>query len=327
MRAIVPTPARCRLRSYNARLLQRPERCRCFSEEFDTLCRHAATRRRNFVRTSVGSGFAAAVLPVAAQTTIKTDTDGLVAGEVNDPGRRLQDAGLSRRAGRQGRTRRWCWWSARSSACTNTSPTSRGASPSWATSRSRPSCSCARAMRQSYGEIGKLIAEVVSQGARRAGHAATSTRRVAWAQGQGATRAQARHHRLLLGRAHHLAVRGAQPAGEGRRRLVRAAGRRDQSRSTRRHPVDVAGMLKAPVLGLYGGKDTGIPLDTVDADEDRAGRRQPGGASERVRRLSRCAACLPCRLPAELPQGRRRRRLGAVHCDWFGATAWLDTRC
>ncbi|HEX2539777.1 MAG TPA: dienelactone hydrolase family protein [Caldimonas sp.] len=31
-----------------------------------------------------------------------------------------------------------------------------------------------------------------------------------------------------------------------------------------RHPVDVAGELKAPVLGLYGDADTGIPLDHVD---------------------------------------------------------------
>jgi len=30
------------------------------------------------------------------------------------------------------------------------------------------------------------------------------------------------------------------------------------------HPVDVAGRLKAPVLGLYGGKDQGIPLETVE---------------------------------------------------------------
>ncbi len=30
------------------------------------------------------------------------------------------------------------------------------------------------------------------------------------------------------------------------------------------HPVDIAAQLKAPVLGLYGGKDQGIPLDTVD---------------------------------------------------------------
>ena len=33
---------------------------------------------------------------------------------------------------------------------------------------------------------------------------------------------------------------------------------------TPRHPVDVAIELKAPVLGLYGGKDQGIGLDTVE---------------------------------------------------------------
>ena len=30
-------------------------------------------------------------------------------------------------------------------------------------------------------------------------------------------------------------------------------------------PVDVAAALKAPVLGLYGGKDQGIPLESVEA--------------------------------------------------------------
>jgi carboxymethylenebutenolidase len=33
---------------------------------------------------------------------------------------------------------------------------------------------------------------------------------------------------------------------------------------TPRHPVDVAAELKAPVLGLYGEKDGGIPLETVE---------------------------------------------------------------
>lgn len=31
-----------------------------------------------------------------------------------------------------------------------------------------------------------------------------------------------------------------------------------------KNPVDVAGELKAPVIGLYGGKDTGIPLQSVE---------------------------------------------------------------
>lgn len=35
--------------------------------------------------------------------------------------------------------------------------------------------------------------------------------------------------------------------------------------NTPRNPIDVAADLKAPVLGLYGGADQGIPLDTVEA--------------------------------------------------------------
>jgi carboxymethylenebutenolidase len=31
-----------------------------------------------------------------------------------------------------------------------------------------------------------------------------------------------------------------------------------------KHPVDIAPGLKVPVLGLYGGKDTGIPLESVE---------------------------------------------------------------
>jgi carboxymethylenebutenolidase len=39
----------------------------------------------------------------------------------------------------------------------------------------------------------------------------------------------------------------------------------DASELTPKHPVDVAADLKVPVLGLYGSADQGIPLDTVNA--------------------------------------------------------------
>lgn len=42
------------------------------------------------------------------------------------------------------------------------------------------------------------------------------------------------------------------------------------------HPVDLAASLQAPVLGLYGGQDTGIPLTTVNQMKDalaQAGKR------------------------------------------------------
>lgn len=38
----------------------------------------------------------------------------------------------------------------------------------------------------------------------------------------------------------------------------------DKSQLTPQHPLDVAAHLQAPVLGLYAGKDQGIPLDTVE---------------------------------------------------------------
>lgn len=43
----------------------------------------------------------------------------------------------------------------------------------------------------------------------------------------------------------------------------------DATALTPTHPIDVATALKVPVLGLYGGKDTGIPLDTVEQMRDR----------------------------------------------------------
>ena len=59
--------------------------------------------RRGFVVTALGSGFAAAVMPVSAQT-ITTDTGGLEAGEVKIPvsdGQQLTRFGLPKTDGRR----------------------------------------------------------------------------------------------------------------------------------------------------------------------------------------------------------------------------------
>ncbi|MGH8779637.1 dienelactone hydrolase family protein [Paraburkholderia sp.] len=49
--------------------------------EVDSLVPHVPFDRRTFIKAAIGSGFAAAVLPVSAQT-IHTDSEGLEAGEV-----------------------------------------------------------------------------------------------------------------------------------------------------------------------------------------------------------------------------------------------------
>lgn len=43
----------------------------------------------------------------------------------------------------------------------------------------------------------------------------------------------------------------------------------DTTPTTPRHPVDIAPTLRVPILGLYGGQDTGIPLNTVETMRDR----------------------------------------------------------
>jgi carboxymethylenebutenolidase len=43
-----------------------------------------------------------------------------------------------------------------------------------------------------------------------------------------------------------------------------------------KHPIDVAGQIKSPVLGLYGGADQGIPLESVEKmREALKGANQP----------------------------------------------------
>jgi carboxymethylenebutenolidase len=114
----------------------------------------------------------------------------------------------------------------------------------------------------SYGEIAKLIAEVVSKvpDPQVMGDLDAS---VAWAKGQGADTGKVAVTGFCWGgritwlyAAHSPAVK-AGVAWYGR--LVG-----NISALNPANPVDLAGKLNAPVLGLYGAADTGIPLDTVD---------------------------------------------------------------
>jgi len=70
--------------------------------------------------------------------------------------------------------------------------------------------------------------------------------------------------RIVWMYAAHSAALGAGVAWYGR---VSGADRPE----TPRHPIDLAGELRAPVLGLYGGADAGIPQESVDAMRARLG--------------------------------------------------------
>ena len=116
---------------------------------------------------------------------------------------------------------------------------------------------------QSYGEIAKLIADVVSK-VRDAQVMTDLDATVAWARANGGDTSKLGVTGFCWGgritwlySAHNPAVKSG-VAWYGR--LVGGA-----TPLTPKHPVDVAGALNGPVLGLYGGADSGIPLDTVEA--------------------------------------------------------------
>jgi carboxymethylenebutenolidase len=229
-------------------------------EEFDTLVPAGGLSRRGFVRGTVGTGFAAAVLPVTAQT-IKTDDAGLVAGEVTVP---VGDFKLP---------------------AYRAAPANRPNAPvllvvseifgvhEYIADVARrfakagyfaiaPELFVRQGDAGSYGEIAKLIAEVVSRVPDEQVMKDLDAC-VAWARAQGANTTGVGITGFCWGgritwlyAAHNPALK-AGVAWYGR--LVGAA-----SPLNPRQPVDVAAALHGPVLGLYGGADTGIPLETVD---------------------------------------------------------------
>ena len=220
--------------------------------------------RRDFVRTSVGSGFAAAVLPVTAQTLISTETTGLTAGEVTIaigdfklPAYRAMPAGKSRlpvvlvvseifgvhehiadvarRLARQGYF---------------------AIAPELFERHGDPG---------SYGELGKLMDEVVSQAAD-AQVMADLDACVAWAAAQGADTAKLGITGFCWGgrvtwmyAAHNPALK-AGVAWYGP--VARAYARGDKT------ALEVAPRIRAPMLGLYGAADDGIPVDTLQQMRD-----------------------------------------------------------
>ncbi len=230
-------------------------------EDFDTLVPATGDfDRRRFVRSAVGSGFAAAVLPVMAQTVVKTDGAGLVAGEVTIPvGSFKMPAYRAAPAGRTGLPVVLVVSEIFGVHEHIADVARRFAKAGYFAIA--PELFVRQGDAGSYGEIGKLIAEVVSK---------VPDEQVmgdldaclAWARGEGANATTAGVTGFCWGgritwlyAAHNPAVR-AGVAWYGR--LVG-----EKSALNPRHPVDVAGALKGPVLGLYGEKDGGIPLDTV----------------------------------------------------------------
>lgn len=234
-------------------------------EDFDSLVAKTSLSgsvdRRVFLKTALGSGFAAAVLPVTAQNVIKTDTEGLTAGEVtinvngqNVPVYRAQPKGktglpvvlvvseifgvheyiadVARRFAKQGYM---------------------ALAPELFVRQGDPG---------SYGTVPELMKEVISK----VPDAQVMTDLdacVAWARDNGGDTGKLGITGFCWGgritwlyAAHNPKVDAA-VAWYGR--LVG-----EKTGLNPKHPIDMAAGLKTPVLGLYGAKDSGIPLESID---------------------------------------------------------------
>ena len=285
-------------------------------EEFDSLTPSRDFSRRDFARTSVGAGFAAAVLPVMAQNLVKTDSQGLVAGEVTIP---VGDFKLpAYRAAPAGKP---------NAPVVLVISEIFGVHEYIADVARRfakagyfaiaPEMFVRQGDAASYGEIAKLIAEVINKvpDAQAMGDLDAT---LAWAKGQGADSSKTAVTGFCWGgritwlySAHNPAVK-AGVAWYGR--LVGAA-----SALQPMHPVDLVGKLHAPVLGLYGGQDTGIPLDTVD----KMKAALAGGSAAAKRSEFTVYADAPHAFHADY---RPSFRKDAADDGWKRCLAWFKTQ-
>ena len=244
-------------------------------EEFNSMTGHSdesePMSRRNFIQTAMGVGFAAAALPVVAQTMIKTDTAGLEDGRVN-----LEVSGQQVPiyfAKPQGKSnlpvilviseifgvhehiadvaRRFAKLGYLAIA---------------------PDLFIRQGDVNQYPSVAELIQHVISQvpDAQVMGDLDAT---VAWAGKNGGDLARLGITGFCWGgritwmySAHNPNVK-AGAAWYGR--LVGAP-----TPLSPTNPIDIAAGLKTPILGLYGAKDTGIPVSTVEQMKDALAKGQ-----------------------------------------------------
>ena len=233
------------------------------SPEFDSLNPALKLDRRGFIVTALGAGFALATQPVMAQTAIKTDTEGLTAGEIKVP---TADGEMVA-------------YRAQPAAGSNF-PVVLVVSEIFGVHEYIADV-CRRLAKLGYqaivpelfaryGDPRKMsnVQEILSGVVAKvpdAGVLADLDACVAWAGkvGGGDTARLGITGFCWGGRnawlyaAHNPQVRAA----------VAWYGKIDSPATelSPKHPIDLPGQIKGSVLGLYGGKDQGIPLDDVEA--------------------------------------------------------------
>ncbi|OAD85410.1 carboxymethylenebutenolidase [Comamonas thiooxydans] len=225
----------------------------------------ARPSRRAALRTALGAGlgvgYACAAGPVMAQTAIKTPVDGLTAGEVSIdvkgfklPAYRAMPAGrqnlpvvlvISEIFGVHEYIADTCRRLARAGYL--------AIAPDLFVRQGDP---------MAYAEMAKLMSEVIAKvpDAQVMGDLDAA---VQWAGTQGGDVKKLAITGFCWGGRITWLYAAHAPLKAGVAWYGRLQGNKNDLQPS--YPLDLVGQLKAPVLGLYGGKDTGIPLESVEA--------------------------------------------------------------
>lgn len=233
--------------------------------EFDSLLPGQSTEsgatRRTALRAALGVGYAASALPIMAQTAIKTPSDGLKADEITFEVNGFKvPAYYAAPAGKTGLPVVLVIHEVFGVHEYIADTVRRFARAGYLAIA--PELFARQGDPTQYGELAKLMAEVVSR-VTDAQVMADLDGAVTWAGANGGNTGKLGITGFCWGgrvtwlyAAHSPAVK-AGVAWYGR--LVGSS-----TPTTPKHPIDIAPILHGPVLGLYGGQDGGIPLDTVD---------------------------------------------------------------
>lgn len=221
----------------------------------------SGTTRRLALQAALGLGYAAAAAPIMAQTAIKTPSDGLISGEVTiDVNGFKMPAFRSAPAGKTGLPVVLVISEIFGVHEYIADVTRRFAKAGYLAIA--PELFVRQGDPNDYGEIAKLQSELIAKvpDAQVMGDLDASLR---WAAQNGgdATRAGITGFcwggRITWLYAMHNPQIKAGVAWYGRLEGQATA-------TTPKHPIELVGQLKAPVLGLYGAEDTGIPVASVD---------------------------------------------------------------
>ena len=220
----------------------------------------AGASRRTALGVMLGAGYAAAAAPVMAQTAVSTPADGLTAGEVH-----FAVNGFDVRAYRaapQGKTglpvvlvisEIFGVHEYIADVCRRLAHEGYLAvAPDLFARQGDP---------RAYSEVAKLMSELVSK-VPDAQVMADLDGAVQWAGAHGGDLQRVGITGFCWGGRTTWLYAAHGPVKAGVAWYGRLVGQ--ASALNPKHPVDLAPILKAPVLGLYGEKDAGIPLDTID---------------------------------------------------------------